>query len=90
MAEQGIDQMTVADVVKRGRRTITNWTSRTNPTMPNERERVLLRGLLGAYDQAGDPVEIAVRRSSLVEWRQDAVISVYKRNLYEQQEGVTA
>lgn len=37
-------------------------------------------------DAATDPVEAALRASELIEWRQDAVLSVYKRNLHEQRE----
>lgn len=45
-----------------------------------------LRRLLGEFDVEGDPVEVAVRQSELIEWRQDAVLSTYKRNLHEQRE----
>lgn len=81
----GGNRTTVADAVGVGVRTVTNWTS--GKTMPSERERVLLRRLLGPYDQAGDPVELAVRSSELIEWRQDAVVSTYKRHLHEQRQG---
>ena len=82
MAAKGLDRVTVADYVGVGVRTVTNWT--TGKTLPSDRERARLRGLLGPYDQAGDPVELAVRGSELIEWRQDAVISTYKRHLHEQ------
>lgn len=65
-------------------RTVTNWT--TGSTMPSERERAAIRKLLPGYDAEGDPVEKAIRRSELIDWRQDAVLSVYKRNLHEQRE----
>ena len=87
--ESGHSRNDVADAVGRGYRTISNWTSSKNPTMPSSGERAVLRRLLGNYDHPGDEVERAVRRSSLVEWRQDAVVSFYKRNLHEQREGAT-
>lgn len=84
MAAKGYDRTTVADAVNVKTRTVTNWTS--GATMPSDRERAALRRLLGGYDSAGDPVEVALRQSELYEWRQDAVLSVYKRNLHEQRE----
>lgn len=76
---------TVALAVDRSYRTVGNWTSTTKPTMPSGAERVILRKILGPYDSAGDPVERALRTSKLLEWRQDAVLSFYKRNLTEQE-----
>lgn len=87
MASRGLDRVTLADATGVKPRTITNWTS--GSTMPSDRQRLALRQILGPYDSAGDPVEQAVRRSELVEWRQDAVLSTYKRHLYEQQAGAT-
>ena len=74
----------LAEATGRSYRTVSNWISTTKPTMPSGSERALLRKLLGPYDTAGDPVERAVRRSALIEWRQDRVLSEYKRNLHEQ------
>jgi transcriptional regulator with XRE-family HTH domain len=82
MAARRKGRQEVADVTGRGVRTITNWTA--GETMPSDTERAALRRLLGDYDNPGDPVEVAVRSSALMEWRQDAVLSVYKRNLHEQ------
>lgn len=82
MAMQGMDRQVVADATGVAVRTVTNWTS--GATLPSAREREVLRRLLGAYDHGGDPVENAVRSSELTEWRQDAVLSFYKRNLHEQ------
>lgn len=82
IASKGIPKTEIADVVDRSLRTLTNWTSGHN--MPNGRERVLLREMLGPYDSEGDAVEVALRSSELTEWRQDAVVSFYKRNLHEQ------
>ena len=49
------------------------------PPYPPRADIAALRDLAG-----GDPVEVAVRGSSLVEWRQDDTIAHYKRHLYEQ------
>lgn len=75
----------VADVTGRSYRTVGNWAARAKPTMPSARERSLIRNVLGHYDAVGDRVERALRQSDLDEWRQDEVLSVYKRNLQEQE-----
>lgn len=82
MASKGLGRQVIADATGATPRTVTNWTSGT--TKPSDSERAILRRLLGDYDNPGDPVEIAVRQSELIDWRQDAVLSVYKRNLHEQ------
>jgi transcriptional regulator with XRE-family HTH domain len=82
MARRGYDRSAIADATGVQVRTVTNWTSGT--TMPDARERDVLHRILGEYDHEGDPVEAAVRGSELTEWRQDAVLSFYKRNLHEQ------
>lgn len=82
IAEKGLSRTEVADYVGTSERTVTNW--RSGKTMPSDAEKVRLRELLGPYDYPGDPVEVAVRSSALIDWRQDAVLSVYKRNLHEQ------
>lgn len=82
MAAKRYDRKVIADAVNRDVRTVTNWTS--GKTMPSAAERHVLRKLLGDYDNPGDPVEVALAGSELVEWRQDAVRSVYKRHLHEQ------
>lgn len=82
MARAGHDRTDVATWVDVKVRTVTNWTS--GATMPTLAQREALRSLLGPYDEAGDPVEIAVRRSELHKWRQDAVITEYERHRHEQ------
>jgi len=82
MAAKGFDRRVVADATGVQVRTVTNWT--TGATMPSSTERASLRRLLGEYDVDGDPVEVAIRASVLVDWRQDLVLSHYKRNLHEQ------
>lgn len=85
MTDQGLKAQTLADLVGVSARTVGNWISRTRPTMPDNEDRATLRRVLGNYEiSAGDPVEAAIRRSELVEWRQDSVLSHYKRNLHEQ------
>ena len=84
MAGRRLSREQVADATGVKPRTVTNWTS--GATMPDDRDREALRRLLGDYDNPGDPVEVAVRGSELHEWRQDAVLSTYKRHLHEQRE----
>lgn len=86
MTERGLRARAVADFVGVSSRTVGNWISRSAPTMPGIEDRAALRRLFPGYDQDGDPVEVALRASELHEWRQDAVLSVYKRNLHEQRE----
>lgn len=82
MGERNLMRQDIVTVTGVSLRTVTNWS--TGATMPSEQERAQLRKLLPGYDRPGDAVERAVRGSELQEWRQDAVLSVYKRNLYEQ------
>ena len=82
MAAKGFDRTTIALGAGVKARTVTNWTSGT--TMPAPTERAALRRMLGEYDSQGDPVEVALRASELVEWRQGAVLTEYQRHLYEQ------
>lgn len=82
MDAQAKGRKAIADLLGVNVRTVTNWT--TGRTMPTEGEKTILRAELGNYDAPGDLVESAIRRSGLVEWRQDAVISEYKRHLYDQ------
>jgi hypothetical protein len=79
-----LTRQTLADATGRSYRTVGNWISAKSPTMPSGEERAMLRRLLGPYDSSGDAVERAIRRSELIEWRQDRVLSEYKRNLHEQ------
>lgn len=74
----------IADMAGRTYRTVGYWTARTKPTMPNGEERALLRRLLGPYDEPGDVVERALRKSTLTDWRQSRVLAEYQRNLAEQ------
>ncbi len=84
MSLRNVSQGTLATAVDRSKRTIGNWTSQTKPTVPTEREREMLRRLLGPYDAAGDAVEVAVANSELTEDRQHEVLATYKRLLRQQ------
>lgn len=84
MGRRNLSRTDVADYMDVRERTVTNWTS--GRTKPTEGEIQRLTDLLGPYAADGDPVELAVRSSRLVEWRQDTVIGFYKRNLHEQGE----
>lgn len=82
IGQAGSNRQAIADTLGVALRTVTNWTS--GSTMPSERERATLRVMFPGYDAPGDEVESAVRRSELVDWRQSAVITEYKRHLHEQ------
>jgi transcriptional regulator with XRE-family HTH domain len=82
MSRRSMGRETVAAAVGVKPRTITNWTSGT--TMPEVREREILRKLLGPYDTAGDQVEVALAHSNLTEDRRYEVLALYKRLLRQQ------
>lgn len=82
MARKPIDNAALADLLNVDKKTIGNW--RSGRTMPPADQQINLETILGNYNAEGDPVEVAVRGSELDEWRQDAVMSFYKRNLHEQ------
>lgn len=84
MAAKGYGNADLAVAVNVGARTVTNW--RTGETMPQPAELEKLRRLFPGYDSPGDPVEIALNSSELVEWRRDTVRGFYKRHLAEQRE----
>lgn len=79
-------QQQLGDLLGVSTKSVSNW----------ERGRNIPRNSMGALSElfgvdieapaAGpaDPVEVALRQSELREWRQDRVLSEYKRNLYEQ------
>ena len=77
-------QEALGDAIGVSGKTIRNYEG--SRTRPDAGTLVNLRRLLGEFDVQGDPVEVAVRQSELIEWRQDAVLSTYKRNLHEQRE----
>lgn len=88
MSRARVDRQRIADATGVKPRTVTNWTS--GKTMPTEAEKTVLRNLFGDYDNPGDPVEVAIDRSELHDWRRDRVKSEYKRQLQEQRREETA
>lgn len=91
MVEKGINAKVLADTVGVSSRTVGNWISRKEPTMPSDTDKANLTKLLGDYQAgAGDPVEVSIRRSDLQPHRQSRVIAVYQEQLYEQQREVAA
>lgn len=75
-------QQVLADLLGVTSRTVGNWEN--DKGSPRSRLGALEKVLQAPLGPAADPVEQAVRGSELVEWRQDAVLSVYKRNIHEQ------
>lgn len=90
MAAKGISNAALADAVGVGIRSVTNW--RTAYSLPLPAERETLRRLFPGYDEAGDPVELAIRQSRLTEDRQYVVLGTYKRELrlQDEEKGATA
>lgn len=81
-------QEALGDAVGVSGKTIRNY--ETGRTKPDAEMRGRLREILGQFDAEGDAVEVALANSELVDWRQDAVRSVYRKNLSEQREGRAA
>lgn len=79
-----VRQDDVATALGVNKRTVVNWTSRTNPTMPSETDREKLNRLLPGYAHQGDPVEAAIALAELAPFRQAELVAVYKRLLHEQ------
>lgn len=88
MARRGHERRDVAEAVRRGVRTVTNWT--TGQTLPDAVAREALRQLYPGYDDPGDGVELAVMASDLTEDRKYVLLGTYKRLLREQREGGAA
>lgn len=80
-------QAQLGDLVGRDAKSIRNY--ETNKHRPPPDVLDALRNALGAFDAEGDPVEVALRQSELIKWRQDEVLSVYERNLHEQRKEAT-
>lgn len=79
-------QESLGDQLGVSARTVRNWEIDAH-SVPVE-HRAKITELLGTNVFAqGDAVEIALANSELVDWRQDAVRSVYRKNLAEQREG---
>lgn len=83
-----VAQLTYADLAVAlgvSPRTITNWTSKVNPTLPKDRDLEKLARLLPGYAESLDPIESAIRTSTeLAPFRQSQLIAEYQRLLHEQ------
>ena len=79
---KGWNQTQLGMVIGRSARMVREYEKGRRRVEPALRE--LIRAELGDFDAEGDPVEIAVRRSRLIEWRQGDVITTYQRHLFEQ------
>lgn len=78
-------QQSLGDKVGVSGKTIRNWeTGVTRPENIDPGHRAALRKLVGSFDDEGDPVEVALKNSGLIEWRWGAVYNEYKRHLHEQ------
>lgn len=84
----GVVRQEIMAATGKSYRAVGYWTSPTSPKMPSAADRAHLRKILGPYDAAGDPVEVAIRRSELAAWRQTDVIGTYQRHLHEQRREV--
>jgi transcriptional regulator with XRE-family HTH domain len=81
---KGWTQQELADVIGRSSRMVRLYEKGEVSVDPALRR--VLSDHLGDFDAEGDPVEVAVRRSRLVAWRQSDVVSTYQRHLFEQDE----
>lgn len=78
-------QESLGDAIGVSGRTIRAWEKRaTPPDDPTKRDA--LHKVLGEFDTEGDPVEVALYRSELVEWRRDTVTGFYKMHLTQQRQ----
>jgi transcriptional regulator with XRE-family HTH domain len=84
LATSGLTQVELATALGVNQRTVTNWMSRSQPTMPRDRDLANLARLLPGYASATDPVERELRQSELAPWRQSQLIAEYQRHLHEQ------
>lgn len=81
----GYTQRQLGDAIGVSEKAVRTWeTGQTASDRIDPASRVNLRKVLGDFDAEGDPVEVAIRRSGLVKWRQDRVISVYEEHVYDQ------
>lgn len=81
-------QEALGDALGVSGRTVRNWEGDAY-LVPVEHRDALAK-LVGNVFAEGDPVEVAIANSELDDWRQDAVRSVYRKNLAEQREGRAA
>lgn len=81
---KGWTQRDLGDLINRSSRMIRDYENGSRAVEPPLRAEI--RRHLGDFDAEGDPVELAVKRTRLVEWRKSDVITTYQRHLFEQDE----
>jgi transcriptional regulator with XRE-family HTH domain len=84
MAQAGLNNNDVATALGVSVRTVVNWISRSQPTMPSDRDQAGLARLLPGYADGGDPVEVAIARADLAPYRRSELLAMYQRLLHEQ------
>jgi hypothetical protein len=84
LAQAGLNNGEVAAALGVSVRTLVNWTSRSNPTLPSDTYQARLSRLLPGYADQGDPVEVAINRAELAPYRRSELVAVYQRLLHEQ------
>lgn len=84
MAQADLTQRDLATALGVSIRTIVNWTSRTEPTMPSGSHQARLARLLPGYSDGGDPVEAAIKGAELAPYRRTELIAAYQRLLHEE------
>jgi hypothetical protein len=83
LAVSGVTQDAVANALGIHKRTVVNWMSRTQPTMPSEVHQEQLNRLFPGYANQGDPVEAAIMNSELPAFRRSKVLAAYQEQLHE-------
>jgi transcriptional regulator with XRE-family HTH domain len=84
LAQAGLNNGELAVALGVSIRTVVNWTSRSNPTLPSDRILEQLRTILPGYADQGDPVEVAVARAELAPFRRSKLLAMYQELLHEQ------
>jgi N-acetylglucosamine kinase-like BadF-type ATPase len=84
MAQAGLTNGDVATALGVSVRTVVNWISRNEPTVPNDRMQAALSRLLPGYADGGDPVEVAIARADMAPFRRSELLAMYQRLLHEQ------
>ena len=84
IAVAGLANHDVATALGVSVRTVVNWTSKSAPTMPSDRDQEQLRRLMRGYADQGDPVEVAIGRADLAIYRRSELLAMYQRLLHEQ------
>lgn len=85
MAVGGFTNGDIATALGVSVRTVVNWISRSDPTMPSEAMQDALKRLLPGYADQGDPVEVAIQHAELAQHRRSALVAEYQRLLHEEE-----